>query len=315
MADSLVAIRQRALGIGLDAWPELGGDLQQVLPDPLDGFALLPVITAIAVGGPAARERGTAVAAPIVLQALAFTILDDIVDDDREHSVPRRWGAARAATFAGTLQSVALGAVHGLRIPNLVEAWLAAAVRVHQGQEQDRRVDIGSLRDYRQVVQHKTVDAFAFAALAGAMAADPHSPSLEACQRAGAHLGWMIQLLDDLDAFWGPVGEAELARGLRTFPFWLGVERGVPEVRAWSADPGAAGALDRLRRGLDASGIRSDVLRLAADERDHAIQALAGLDPAASDGLSAWLDWLFRDWQRLAGWTEADAHPAPGTRP
>jgi len=287
-------VRASAVDLAFDAFAELGGRVDRALPRPLDSMFLLPFATCRAAGGD--DSRVDRIAAALALQALGYRLLDDLADGD--HPAPFARGAV--VHVAGALQMVCTRALLTAELgrpelQRLVSRYLQSGLRVYEGQHRDA-APVPTGAGYRDLVELKTVEAFRFLAAAGAVAAGAPPDAQERCEAAGRRVGWMVQILDDLESFF--LGEvSELARGRRLLPIWVALE---------SDDDGeiagllAEGAEAELRRRLVERDVPAALMRRALDARDEARAALGA--PLAPEGvalLDVWLDWTFRDAERL----------------
>jgi geranylgeranyl pyrophosphate synthase len=235
--------------------------------------------------------------------------MDDCADEDNPHALYRAIGPARAINTATALTTAALRSllhapIGTARRTRLLDGYLAAFLQVCRGQDQEFRGLAQSLSDYCTIVQAKTVAAFEFAALAGAYVATDDEAALDQCRACGVHLGWMIQMLDDIEALWFPDMPGELHHERQTFPVLVGLSldhhpAALRLRQLYSADHFDA---EQIRAVLDDMGVRRHLMSHALDHRDRALAALG--PPCQPEGralLQLWLDWLYRDGQRLLG--------------
>lgn len=160
----------------------------------------------------------------------------------------------------------------------------------------------GISTEYEKVVRLKTVAAYEFAAMAGALAATSERSAIDLCARSGAHLGWMAQILDDIEALWFPI-DADSDGERRTFPVMFALTLDHPNARQLRQRIETQ-EYDRrqLCRLLDAMDVRSRLLEAALDHRDQALNILrASFPPAGAEILGLYLDWLLGDGARLLG--------------
>jgi geranylgeranyl pyrophosphate synthase len=209
------------------------------------------------------------------------------------------------------LSAIAARDLSGLAFPragarDLARGYYQSFLRVCNGQERDLAGNAQTLDGYRNVVALKTVAAYEFAARSGALVATSSSRAIEQCARCGSHLGWMVQILDDVEALWFPITEDGRELDRPTFPLLMAFSR---------SDETASGAtMTELRKQyervprdrrqicslLDDLGVRAELLGLALDHRDQGLECLgAPLNPSGQDVVRLWLDWLLRDGERL----------------
>jgi geranylgeranyl diphosphate synthase type I len=250
----------------------------------------------------------TPVAAVVVVAALALRIVDDCADGDNPHALYHRIGTGRAVNAATALAMAALQGLRAIPFPTgeapfAQEQFMQAFLRVCAGQDHEMIQRPESLDDYCTIVQAKTVAAFEFAAWVGARRAVADEMLLARCQGCGTHLGWMIQMLDDIEALWFPDGPSDLSLGRLTFPVLYGLTLDHPAATTLATlCRDAPYDVPRMNALLDEMEVRRHLMSHALDHRDQALVALAA--PLASSGrtlLEHWLNWLYRDGARLLG--------------
>ena len=188
------------------------------------------------------------------------------------------------------------------RVDGIIDNYFSSFLQVCQGQDNDINRSVSTLVEYEEVVKRKTVAAYEFAAVVGARAASADSTTIDLCAQCGEHLGWMVQILDDLEALWFPVMENDPEIERLTFPVLLGLTIDHPNAQT----------LERLYRAkeydrpricalLDEMNVRTRLMNLALDHRDKAIEILEhdSFNPEGGAILKLWLDWLMRDGTRL----------------
>jgi geranylgeranyl pyrophosphate synthase len=182
----------------------------------------------------------------------------------------------------------------------VLRAYFDAAVQACAGQDRDITAPPASLEDYLQLVEDKTASAFAFAAWAAARLHTDAEPQLRAAEACGRHVGRMLQILDDFEACWFPIGLSDIGQGKRTLPVFFGLAQidhpAQPELARILASSVPWAEERRVIEILDDMDIRRRVVRAAVKERDLARAAAAELPVA--DGaaiLDVYLDWTFRD--------------------
>lgn len=296
-------MRQHAVALGQQQWAALGAFVAATLPDPLDPLALLPVATGLATGGAVAPlVEGAAL---VVLSNLALRIFDDYADQDDPHAVDRALGPGRALNYALTLNNVVSQAFWQIcranpQLTALYELYLQAWLAVCHGQDLDLQLPITDLGIYREVVKHKTVVAYEFAALVGAYLAAAQPPQITLCQQCGQHLGWMAQILDDIEALWFPLMPS--AAALKpTYPLLWGLTQPEPAAQALATYYQSPNP-DRLQLCalLDEMHIRGRLMNVVLHHRDQALALMAQLpEPAGKIILEHWLNWLLREGQNL----------------
>lgn len=291
----LAAIRERAVAVAAGGWPELGGLVDRVLPRPLDPMALLPVATGRAFRG--REEPLVRAAAAVVLSDVALRIVDDCADRDDPGALDRVLGLGPALNAATALHACAAREFARL---GAGEPHVEALLQVCRGQERDMQRAARTLAEYQEVVLLKTVRAYEYAAAIGARVAGAGDAAIARAGACGAHLGWMAQILDDVEALWCPPrGHAPEDR--LTFPALYGRALSGPEAAAvgelCDREPRDVEALRRLLDGLD---VRARLVGVALDHRDRALALLGDApDPEGAAIVGLWLDCLLADAGRL----------------
>lgn len=292
-------VRARALAALPPEWPALREMVDSHLPDPMDPHVSLPIATALAVG--ASPGECVPFAASWALIALAVRILDDCIDQDNPQALSQTVGLGRAINAGSGLLLHATAMLRRLpfpvrRVHLMLDEYWEMAVTVHAGQDDDIASRVTTLEQYEQLVERKTIGPFGFAAAGGAMMHTDDFRAVDACRRCGRAVGYLLQVLDDVEALWFPDGPSDLELGKLTYPVLLGLAREpAPQgaLRALLADRPLD--LVRIRGALDALALRQHLVEEALRARDEALSHLpAGSDTPAARVLSAWLDHIFR---------------------
>ncbi len=306
LANLLGEIRNSTVALGCDAWSELGDLADIALPNPMDPAALLPIATGAACG--AQIEDLVPLSAALVMMALALRTFDDCADQDNPQALYHSIGLGQAENAAAGFSTTAMRAFFQLPLPPegrdlLMNGCFEALLRVQQGQYHDIKGVADNLVAYEAVVERKTVAAFAFAATAGAQMATLDSAAIDSSHACGTHLGWMVQILDDIEALWFPDSLSTLRDDRRTYPVLYGLTLDHPqaeELRDLCSDE--TGDRQSICTLLDTMQVRQHLIALALNHRDQAIAALESpLNPDGVTILQLWMDWLFRDARRLLG--------------
>jgi geranylgeranyl pyrophosphate synthase len=303
----LADIRGRAVAMARGGFPDLGELVGRLLPDPLKPVALLPVAAGMAAGGKPQDLIDSA--AVIVLAGVSMRAIDDLADLDNPRALHLSIGAGRAMNLAMALSAVVARELAG---SPLLDAHLRSILTICQGQDRDMRREVSSLAEYKEIVKLKTVAAYELAAASGARAVTADEEVIDLCSRSGRHLGWMAQMLDDIEALWFPAPGTSAAIETRTFPVLLGLTIDHPSARELKAALREE-ELDRARicSLLDEMSVRTRLMSLALDQRDHAMAALGSpLKPEGSALLKLWLDWLLRGGERLVAPVAHSSAPA-----
>ncbi len=297
-------IRCQAIDWAKHGWVDLGSIVDEILPEPLDPSALLPIATGSACGTD--RDLSIRLSAAMVLIALVLRIVDDSADRDNPDALYRSVGVDRSLNAALSLSAIVTHQL--LRLPllphrhdRLLDHYFHSLMQVCSGQDQDIRHLSTQLSGYRKVVNAKTVSAYKFAAASSAYVGTDDVDKISKCEACGSSLGWMIQILDDIEAMWFPDGPSDLLCGRLTFPVFYGFSLEVPQsqdLKRLCLDP-------RLNHTeilalLDEMQVRASLIQLALDYRDQALDSLGSpMHPIGQQMLETWLNWLWRDGKRL----------------
>jgi geranylgeranyl pyrophosphate synthase len=303
LAGALAEIRAQAVASAPKRWPAQRELLGSWLPQPSDPQLVLPLATAVGVG--AALDAAVPFATVWALICFSVRVLDDCADQDNPRALHLSIGLPRAFNLgtAGLLHAGAeLGRLVGEphRVADVLGRYLDVGVQACAGQDRDITAPPASLQDYLALVEDKTACAFSFAAWGGARLHTDHEPALRAAAACGRHVGIMLQVLDDLEAAWFPIGLSDLRQGKCTLPMFFGLAQvDHPAHRELTALLGAGVPWANERRVLeilDEMNVRRRLVWAAVKERDLARAAIAELpNPDGAQLLGVFLDWTFRD--------------------
>jgi len=260
-------------------WPDLTHALGAVVDGPCGPRPLLPLAACAAVGGEA--RRAVPVAAAWEVAFVAGGILDDLQDQDRE-AVWSSVGEGRAFNFSAALFAFAPKLLveapwPDSRVVAVCRSFHEETMHLFAGQDRDLRGETRTLDDYWLTIGTKTANAFAWACGAGALCGCEEPELVRACRAYGYHLGLALQILDDFQGLWEPVGTGDLANGKVTLPllYGLSVEHGWrEELQAIADGEELAAEAERVRKILDEIGARDYVVWVCLQERDRALAAL-----------------------------------------
>jgi len=303
-ATVLSEIRRQALIIAKSGWDELGELVDYILPNPLNPIAILPIATGIAVGGEVADL--IPIAATVILTDVALRIADDCADQDDLDALYQSIGIGRAINCAMALNTTVVRHLLYLglspeRLVSIFNNYCYSFLQVCHGQDDDMQKRVKTLSEYEELVKLKTVAAYEFAASVGSRVITSDSNAISLCSDCGIHLGWMAQILDDIEALWFPELESYREIEKITLPVLLGLSFEHPNSKLLQ-DMLNEESYKRLKicTLLDEMNIRRYLLDLALDHRDLAIKVLDTCENSeGSKILKVWLDWLWRDGERL----------------
>jgi geranylgeranyl diphosphate synthase type I len=279
-------------------WPQLAAALRGIVELPLGPLATLPLASCAAAGGD--PVQAVPVSAAWVAFNVAMRVLDDVEDQDRPAALWTEVGGPRAVNYGVAAyilghELLARAPWEANRYREISRAFLRASLQIAAGQDLDLRVLPETLDDYWKAIEAR--NAYPVACLAGALCATEDAATLAACQRFGHHAGLALQILDDLEGVWHPLGQGDLAMGKVTLPVFYGMD--VPhdrreELRELVRDEQRARHAPRVREILDGIGTRDFLIWAALQER---MRAVAALEPcpgqAGVTALSAFITVVF----------------------
>ncbi len=303
LANILVQIRKRLVSVVEEEWQELGGVINNSLADPLQPTAILPIVTGIAAGGNI--DDLIPVAASINLLSLSLRIVDDCIDMDKPNAFHVSFGVGRATNYAMALNAIAVREFMKFNLPSnkleeLLDYYFQSFIQVCQGQDRDSH-PVNTLDEYQEIVKFKTLRAYQFLTTIGSYLSSSDANIITFCSQCGMHLGWMIQILDDIEALWFPVVENIREVEKKTFPVLLGLTINHPNTKKLR-DLFDRKEYDRIQicNLLDEMDIRARLMNIALNHRDKAIEIIEQLpNPDGGKILNVWLDWFLRDGKQL----------------
>jgi geranylgeranyl diphosphate synthase type I len=260
-------------------WPQLAAAVHGIVDQPLGPLATLPLASCAAAGGDPAQAV-PATAAWVAFN-VAMRILDDVEDQDRSKALWTEIGMPRAVNFGVAaymlgheLLAQALWSTDRYRA--ISRAFLRASLKIAAGQDFDLRDRPDTLDDYWKAIEAK--NAYPVACMAGALCATEDARTLATCERFGYHVGLALQILDDLEGVWHPLGRGDLASGKITLPVLYGLNVAHDrreELKKLVVGGHLARNATRAREILDGIGARDFLIWSALQERTRALEALA----------------------------------------
>jgi geranylgeranyl diphosphate synthase type I len=251
-------------------------------------------------------EAATGVAAAVELLHAFSLVHDDIEDGDRERrGRPTLWtiaGVPLAINAGDSLFALAQRALIDAAADLPRERGLAAlrifsdaCLRMIEGQHLDiafeSRSRVGAA-EYIEMSRRKTGALLGASLALGALAGGAPEGAVAPLGETGVELGLAFQAVDDALAVWGDparTGKAvgnDLARGKKSLPLVLAIDRGL--------DPARAGGLETLREELELLGVREEVRAFARARAGEArrLMAAAGMSDDARDELDVLIEFI-----------------------
>jgi geranylgeranyl pyrophosphate synthase len=237
-------------------WPELRDLVEELFGDALIPEVILPLAACKAAGGEA--KDAVHVSAALVAAASSLRILDDLEDQDRPDRLWNQVGPARAWNYAAALQSMSFDVLAQASLaPDLVHSIIStftdAFLHVAYGQDRDLIGDTRSIEAYWATVAEKVAYAYATACTAGAMIATDNRDLIRACGDFGFHLGFVIQVVNDMESISGErIKEILDSIDTRSFLIWSALKEREQALEAISICPDSEGkeALEAYVTGL-----------------------------------------------------------------
>jgi octaprenyl-diphosphate synthase len=139
---------------------------------------------------------------------------------------------------------------------------------------------------YLQVIRYKTATLFEAAARLGAVLNGQAVPVEQALANYGLHLGTAFQLIDDALDYSGAAQQLgknigdDLAEGKPTLPLIHALRQGTPQQAAiirQAIESGGVGDIAAVGLAIESAGAIAYTARLAREEADKAIEALASV--------------------------------------
>lgn len=197
---------------------------------------IIPVVAACkAVGGD--PNQTIPLCAALLASAISIRILDDLQDQDKPNALHHVIGSASALNYADTFKTLAFKIIGDLSLKNkadgspLYQAFIDGYFTLLAGQERDIQGMSRTWEDCWQTIEMKTGYSYAMATALGAMIGTNHQEWIQICKIYGYHLGLAIQIFNDLEGIWQPVGKSDLHRGKITLPLLYGLECSHPDTR------------------------------------------------------------------------------------
>ena len=297
MKEILESIRKRVIElVEIEDNAQLSVIVDKNLPNPLPSMVLLPFASGKALG--VKTSELTETAAYIILFDMALRIVDDCADQDNPYALYKAIGVGRAMNLAMLLTAISsqgFSAVNALRA-----GYHSSLKQVCIGQEYDMSRSPIDLSDYSRIVSLKTIAAYRYAFLSGVLLHAKDDNTLDIMTKCGEHLGWMAQILDDIEALWYPLANNPIEE-IYTFPVFYGLEKDhdrTKELKALLQE--SKSSREDVCFLLDQMNVRNELMGIALNHRDEALRLLG--EPFAPEGatiLKTILDWFLRDAHKL----------------
>jgi geranylgeranyl pyrophosphate synthase len=283
-------------------WPELKHALVNLLDGPMIPEAALPLASCRAVGGNA--RDALHVAAAVVAAATGLRLLDDVADQDRRDRLWSYIGPARALNFASAMQVMAFeildrAPIEARVLQRINRCFIDTFLTIASGQDRDLSGRTRTVEEYWATVERKIACGYAASCASGAMVGTADAGMVALCHDFGYHLGFAMQIINDLQSIWSPNGATDLEQGKVTLPLVYGlsfVHPGRRELEGYLSGDEVGAHSQRIREILEQIEAREFLVWAALQEREQALDSLSACpDSEGREALEAYITGLFGD--------------------
>lgn len=327
LASHFPEIRDRVSVISkASEWPEFERQIEShLVQTKLPIHLILPLACAAAIGGDPRKAISTATSCAFLLVAMRW--FDDLQDRDRNESLWKEIGPGRALNMASAALNISWKTLADDETLSraALQAYGKHTAALARGQDLDLQENsVQTMNDYWRLMCGKTGASLALACEVGALSACPDNSEMAAvCARFGAHMGVLMQILDDLDGTFRPVGIGDLRAGKTTLPVLYGLaidHEGRAELACIVQGGCLANNADRVKNILDSIDTREFLVWCAFEEHKQAINCLQELpaiknddEKNGRDALLVYANLLMSGWENLldkSGKERPEAQPA-----
>jgi geranylgeranyl diphosphate synthase type I len=283
-------------------WHQLKQINETLIGDQLIPEAALPLASCKSVGGD--PKQALYISAALIAAATSLRILDDLEDRDRPKKLWNQVGTARAWNYAAAYQSVSFDLINRspLKIEKkqqIIAAFSDMYLHMTYGQDRDIIGITRSVEDYWATVAEKIAYGYATGCGVGAVIGTENIDLINACRDFGFHLGYVIQIVNDMESVWSQNGISDLKQNKVTLPIIYALTTKHPQrdalislVKSSKIASGAAAIKDIL----DSIDTKNFLTWAALKERDQALQALNKCpDSDGRQALEAYVTGVFGD--------------------
>lgn len=285
-----------------DYWSDFRRLLDEFLNAPTLPEAVLPLATCRAVNG--SPENAVAVSAALVTAGTCLRILDDLQDQDRPKGLWRQIGIERAWNYASAFQTLTFEIIRQAplkpeAILKINQCFVKGFFHIIYGQDRDLAGATKTLEDYWLTIDQKIARGYAIGCEVGALVGTEDVDLIQACHQFGYHLGFAIQILNDMESIWLPQGVTDLNRGKVTLPLLYGLSLSHydrDELQRIVETHEVAHRGDRIQTILDRIGTKDFLIWAALKERDQALKAIRICPNAeGKEALESYITGMFGD--------------------
>ena len=231
----------------------------------------LVVLSALAAGGKADRDRAVDLAAAVELIHMASLVHDDVVDQTyRRRGVPTasaQWGSKVSVLGGDYLLAKAFVIIADDADSEITRVLAAVMVKMTES-ELRQAASEGSFslwqQNYHRIIRHKTAGFMGGCCECGAITSGADPAARAALTNYGIHFGLAFQITDDLLDITGDPAQTgkqvgtDISHGKFTLPVLLAVQR-------LDGGPKGTHLMDLLRKGTLPAEEAAEVARLVVD--------------------------------------------------
>lgn len=247
-------------------------------------FGFLPTVICSAISGES--EKAIPLTAAWQLIQLAAKLFDDIEDGDTIERIADSTNLATGFLFTAYAAldqlidyGVSLEQSHRVKI-GLNRACLLASTGQDAEFQARYTLDPPDPDGWLEIASRKSGELFAWACQAGGILTDVDDTIQAYLREYGLRLGTLVQIADDFNGIWGPLGEIDLLNGQLTLPIIYACYVASPIAKKTldglikSAAEGNRQAAKNAREQISALGAQKFILAVAFTQRSGAIEAL-----------------------------------------
>jgi geranylgeranyl pyrophosphate synthase len=295
-------VKQVLSGSAPEYWPDLGVLLAECFPEGFSPELVMVLASAKAAGGKA--MNAVPAAASVLAASISLRILDDLQDQDRQHSMAYHLGNARTWNYAFVVQAIAFRIIEKAPYPETIGRILRnylqeGFLRVGAGQDRDLVLTPLDFQEARMTAELKTGTAFATAALMGAACGEGSAHAQNALKEFGYGFGMAVHILNDLNGIWGQDRDSDLMRGKVTLPILYGAHfshKEAPKIKEWIQKGEISDHAEEILAILEKIDTKKYLVHLALKERETALKHLENCpDETGATALRYLINGVFHD--------------------
>ena len=285
-----------------EGWQGLHQILEKLFKEAMIPEAALPLVSCKAVNGD--PQDAVHVTAALVALGVCLRIFDDLEDQDKADDLWQLVGIPRAWNYASAIHILAFEILSKAPLSSdlfrqVNQHCIDAFFRIAAGQDRDLAGTTKTIEDYWLTVEMKSACFVTTACTMGAMMGTNDPELIQACGVFGHHLGFALQIFNDMESIWRPKGVTDLQQGKVTLPLLYGLQIDHPghdELQAIVRANEIAAQEERIKAILDEIDTRGFLIWAALKERDQALAAVQVCPNAeGKEALEAYITGMFGD--------------------